>query len=77
MEAKKIPMPAVTQKHYDDVDPSHIHAAAIAAATSLGAVRGDTNQQGEPTGTFRPDDKINRAEVAAILSSAMGLGCDE
>jgi hypothetical protein len=56
-----------TKTGYDDVPTRHPHAAAIAIATRRGWVQGDTNRDGEPTGTFRPNDPINRAEVAKII----------
>lgn len=39
----------------------------IAFAYLNGVVSGDTNSQGADTGTFRPNDPINRAEVAKIV----------
>jgi len=52
---------------YNDVSPSHVHTAAIMLATQLGWVQGDSDADGNPTGAFRPDAPINRAEVAQIL----------
>lgn len=46
---------------------------AIAAATLFGLVEGDTAPDGSWLGTFLPDEEINRAEVAKIVSLASKL----
>lgn len=46
---------------------SHPLEADIAFATMQGVVAGDTDAYGKATGYFRPDDPINRAEVAKVL----------
>lgn len=45
----------------------HRFEADIAYAGLLKIVSGDTDATGEPTGMFRPDDPVNRAEAAKIL----------
>lgn len=55
---------------YDDVRMSTTHATAIEALSRDGVVSGDTDIRGQATGTFRPTDRINRAEVAKIVSEA-------
>jgi hypothetical protein len=60
----------------DDVPPltaafpdaaGHPFEADIAYASLLHVVSGDTDAAGHPTGTFRPNDPVNRAEAAKIL----------
>jgi S-layer homology domain len=45
----------------------HRFGSDIAYASLLEVVSGDTDAAGQPSGTFRPDDAINRAEAAKIL----------
>ncbi len=52
---------------FSDVRLSSPYAAAIATAEKLGIISGDTGKNGKPTGTFRPDAPINRAEVAKMV----------
>lgn len=65
LEALGIPM-AETESPYSDVSKSHDYASAIATATKLGIISGDKG-----TKNFRPNDPINRAEVAKMLSLAL------
>ena len=58
---------------YSDLRASHPHVGAIATATALGIISGDTDRQGNLKGTVRPDDLINRAEVAKILTNVLSL----
>ena len=53
---------------FSDVQVKHPHSNAIATATFYGLVTGDMDRDGNPTGAFRPDDPINRAEVAKIIA---------
>ena len=55
---------------YDDVTVSTTHAFSIEALSRDGVVSGDTDIHGRATGTFRPNDRINRAEVAKMVSEA-------
>lgn len=52
-----------------DFTDSHGHAyeADIAFAAKLGIVSGDKDEDGNPKGTFRPNDKVNRAEAAKMI----------
>jgi len=52
---------------YSDVKVSTSYAASIEALSRDGVLQGDTDVQGLATGTFRPLDPINRAEVAKII----------
>ena len=51
---------------FADLPPSHPHEAAISTGVMLGIVDGDT-KNGKFYGTVRPDDPVNRAEIAAII----------
>jgi len=62
-----------TPASYDDVPKDHPHTNAIAAATFFGLVQGDLDAEGKPLNRFRPDDPINRAEVAKIIALAKEL----
>ncbi len=46
---------------------THPYANDIAAATERGVVAGDKDINGAPTGTFRPDAPVLRAEAAKII----------
>ena len=52
---------------------SHKYKNDIAYAYALGIISGDINADGSEKGTFRPDDPINRAEVAKIAKLAIEL----
>lgn len=45
----------------------HPAEADIAFAAKLGIVSGDKDKDGNPKGTFRPNDKVNRAEAAKMI----------
>ncbi len=51
----------------------HRYEADIAYANLYGIVSGDTDLSGAEKGTFRPDDSINRAEVAKIIYAKLKL----
>ncbi len=51
----------------------HRFEADIAFAALYGIVSGDTDDNGAETGAFRPDDPINRAEVAKIIYEKLKL----
>ncbi|MEK7563805.1 MAG: S-layer homology domain-containing protein, partial [Patescibacteria group bacterium] len=57
-----------TLSTYSDVPTNHPYSAAIALATFAGFVTGDTAPDGALLNRFRPDDSINRAEVAKIIA---------
>ena len=59
---------------FTDVGKKHKHAAAIALLAGYGIVSGDTDRDGKPTGTFRPNDPINRAEIAKIFTKLIEIG---
>lgn len=67
LEALKIPIEK-GNLFYSDVPADSAYADSIATATRLGIVSGD-----DATNTFRPNDPINRAEVAKIVVQAFLL----
>ena len=56
---------------FRDVDSSVEFAAAIEMAAKAGVIAGDSDAQGNATGTFRPLDPVNRAEVAKIVTMVL------
>lgn len=56
--------------NYSDT-AGHPLEADIAFATLNGVVRGDTDEFNNPTGVFRPDDSVNRAEAAKIIYESL------
>lgn len=58
-------VPALYSSYYDT--EGNRFESDIAYATLVGMVSGDTDAGGQPTGSFRPDDGINRAEVAKMV----------
>jgi len=76
LEVLRIPLIAnmeLVKDSYKDLSASHPHAKAIVTATLHGLIEGDTDANGKPLSTVRPDDHINRAEVAKIIALAKGL----
>lgn len=57
-----------TTSTFSDVPATHQYSAAIALAAFNGFIEGDTDKDGKPLNTFRPDEPINRAEVAKIIA---------
>lgn len=51
----------------------HKYEADIAYAVGRGIVSGDLDIAGKPTGSFRPDANINRAETAKILYTRLSV----
>ena len=45
----------------------HPYETDIAYAAALGVVSGDMDKAGNPTGTFRPNDEVSRAEAAKVI----------
>jgi len=52
---------------------NHRYETDIAHAAFNGIVSGDTDANGNPTGSFRPDDSINRAEVSKVIYEQLKL----
>lgn len=68
LEIMGVPMTTSSENPFSDLPTSHPHYKAILTAYQIGIISGDTDAQGNPTGTVRPDDTINRAELAKILT---------
>lgn len=76
LEVLHIPLIAnidLVKESYSDLPASHPYAKAIVTATLHGLIEGDTDENGSLLSTVRPDDRINRAEVAKIIALAKGL----
>jgi hypothetical protein len=67
LESLGIPLSPGTAS-YGDLPPSHPHADALQTATALGIMGGDTNRDGSPKGTIRPDDPITHS--ASVMGHA-------
>ncbi len=67
LEAMKLPI-GKSAATFIDVPTDHPYSRAIATAAFYGLVEGDTNADGTPKNTFRPDATINRAETAKIVA---------
>jgi hypothetical protein len=57
-----------TPSSFSDVPKDHPHSAAIGLAAYYGFVSGDTGTDGTPLNRFRPDEPMNRAEVAKLIA---------
>jgi uncharacterized coiled-coil DUF342 family protein len=68
LESLGIIPPTVSDKPFADVAANHQHAAAIAYLKDAGVISGDSTGN-----TFRPDETINRAEVAKIIKNMIEL----
>lgn len=71
LKAFGIDVPEGSPPFADSAD--HEYKNDIAYAYALEIVSGDTNPDGSEKGTFRPNDPVNRAEVAKIVREAMGV----
>jgi len=71
LQALGVKIDARTGGVFTDVDSSVEFAAAIEMAAKAGVVAGDSDAKGNATGTFRPLDPVNRAEVAKIITMAL------
>jgi hypothetical protein len=63
--------PTEGESVYSDVEPDDWFYADVVGATQYGWISGYGD------GTFRPDDTISRAEVAAIMNRMLGRQADE
>ncbi len=57
---------------YNDVSLATHYGDSIEVLSRDGVVSGDTDVRGQATGTFRPTQFINRAEVAKMIMEARG-----
>jgi hypothetical protein len=71
LQASAVKVEPRTGSVFRDVDSSVEFAALVETAARAGIVSGDHDEQGSPTGTFRPRDPINRAEVAKIVTRVL------
>ena len=58
--------PTTAPPEYSDVDPTSVHAPAIAMLAALDIVRGG------PDGLFRPDDPVSRGQMASLMVRTYG-----
>ncbi len=58
---------------FHDVSPTTQYAASIETAALDGLVSGYTDSKGNATGEFGPNNPVNRAEIAKIISQAIAL----
>ena len=56
---------------FKDVSEATLFSPAIYTAVTDGIVSGYANANGQPTGLFGPDNSINRAEMAKMISLAV------
>lgn len=73
LEVYSIPSSDAKKSSFVDVSTTHKDFAYIEKAKELGIVSGDTDKDGKPLNTFRPDAPINRAEVSKMLKFVMDL----
>ncbi|MCK5021055.1 MAG: VCBS repeat-containing protein, partial [Candidatus Peribacteraceae bacterium] len=68
LEIMKIPTRIKIDSPFVDVSERHPYTPSIATAAAYGIINGDTDLEGNELKTFRPDEQINRAEVAKIIA---------
>ncbi len=68
LEIMGLPTSIKIASPFTDVPASHPYVQAISAAAAYGIVEGDKAPDDTALNTFRPNDPINRAEVAKIIS---------
>jgi len=71
LHALDIPLHWPKGKLFSDVAIDTTFAAAIETAVQEHIVGGYADADGKPTGTFGPEDPVNRAEMAKIISTVM------
>lgn len=70
-DAFEDPLPPIAVDFTDTV--GHPLEAYVANASALGIVSGDRGKDGLPTGTFRPNDHVSRAEAAKMVFSRLKI----
>lgn len=68
-DAFRVQVPAGSSPFTDTVN--HLYEADIALAAANSVVSGDKGADGRSTGTFRPNDGVNRAEAAQIIAKSL------
>ncbi|MEK7563274.1 MAG: S-layer homology domain-containing protein, partial [Patescibacteria group bacterium] len=53
---------------FTDIPDNHPYRREILSAFVFGIIQGDTDAEGNPADTFRPDDPINRAEISKVIA---------
>lgn len=71
LHALDIPLQWPKGELFSDVAIRTPFAAAIETASRENLVTGQTDSEGNPTGTFHPAEPVNRAEMAKIISTVM------
>jgi len=73
LQVLRVPRIWPTGKRFADVQATTKYAASIETAAEDGLISGYTTRDGNSTGEFGPNDPINRAEIAKIISLAIDL----
>lgn len=68
LEVFKVPLDSPQEAPFDDVSLTSRFVRAIGTAARMGMVSGDTDEDGNPLNTFRPNASVNRAETAKMVS---------
>lgn len=68
LEVLGLPIAPNAVSPFTDLPDTHPYAKSIATASLYGLISGDTGSDGNTLGTVRPDDTINRAEVAKTIA---------
>ena len=63
-----LPVAPNSSSPFTDLPAGHKYAKSISTAYLYGIMTGDTDSEGNPLGTVRPDDTINRAEVSKMIA---------
>jgi len=58
---------------FKDVDVNSLYSSYLETGVKLGFIKGDTDANGVPTGKFRPNDPINRAEMSKMIINAYDI----
>jgi len=72
LQAMDIPLEWQKGDLFTDVTPRTRYAAAIETAAHMGMVEGRKDAGGNPLRLFVPEDPINRAEIAKIITKIFG-----
>ncbi len=73
LQALEVPRLWAKGEMFADVPPTMKYADAIETAATDGLIAGYTDESGKPTGNFGPEDPIDRASMAKIVSRAIEL----
>jgi len=71
LQALSVPRKWPTSKMFTDVTHDTLYASSIETAAADGVMSGYSDALGNPTGEFKPNAPINRAEMAKLISLAM------